>query len=168
MTACRNTSKISAYHDGELPPAEAEELGRHLRQCADCRQELQELRAISRWLSGSAPPAPPVAVGRLRGHVQPGRDWLVIRVARAVTIAAAAVLIVCAALLWQRQSAAPSPEPWPARWETAAVAAPTSQPALPAFEAPARTEFDADIQIAQSLLGDELYPSSNEHNDEDE
>ena len=43
MTACEHTREIGAYHDGELPPGQAKQMARHLRECQACRQELDRL-----------------------------------------------------------------------------------------------------------------------------
>ncbi|HSE51748.1 MAG TPA: zf-HC2 domain-containing protein [Gemmatimonadales bacterium] len=40
------SDRLSEYLDGELPPDEAEELERHLRDCAACRQGLTELTSV--------------------------------------------------------------------------------------------------------------------------
>jgi hypothetical protein len=41
---------LSALEDGELPPATAERLRRHVDECAACRQALVELQALKRGL----------------------------------------------------------------------------------------------------------------------
>ncbi|HUS46693.1 MAG TPA: zf-HC2 domain-containing protein [Phycisphaerae bacterium] len=154
MGTCQNIPKISCYHDGELPPAEAAELAAHLRQCESCRQELERLRGLSKWLSSSpTPEIPAAALGRLRGRVQPRRDRAVLRMAKTLTAAAAAVLLVCSALLWRGGDAGVGPVPPAADWERAAVVPTAPEPTAldAAFET--GTEDDLDVQLAGSILG---------------
>jgi TonB family protein len=42
----RNTA-LSSYYDGELPPAAAEGVERHLDECRDCRSEYDKMAAIA-------------------------------------------------------------------------------------------------------------------------
>jgi anti-sigma factor RsiW len=153
--ACgRDIQRISAYHDGELPPGEAQELAEHIRQCPACRQELGRLRALSDWLSSA--PAPDVSAGalrRLQRSLRPRRDRVIVRTAKALTAAAAAVLIACSVLLWQGRDAADSSLPVVAEWEQAAVmpASGGQVAADPAFSG--GTEQDVDVQLARSILG---------------
>jgi anti-sigma factor RsiW len=44
---------ISAYIDGELSEAEAEELKQHLDTCKDCRAYLKMLEAVSKQLGNT-------------------------------------------------------------------------------------------------------------------
>jgi anti-sigma factor RsiW len=154
MASCQNIPKIGAYHDGELPPAEAELLEAHIRQCESCRLELERLRALSQWLTSS--PAPAVSdevLERLRRCVRPRRDRVLLRTAKALTAAAAAVLVVCSALLWQRWEAPAAPVEPAARWESAAVAPTSTQVTLSSGVGETNTETDVDVQIAKSILG---------------
>ncbi|MEX2280886.1 MAG: zf-HC2 domain-containing protein [Gemmatimonadota bacterium] len=48
------SERLSAYLDGELRAAEAEELERHIEECFDCRRVLAELREV-RARSGALP-----------------------------------------------------------------------------------------------------------------
>ncbi len=148
MACGKDIQRISAYHDGELPPPEAEELAEHIRHCSACRQELERLQALSNWLAAApAPDVSPGALRRLHRSLRPRRDRIILRTAKALTAAAAAVLIVCSALLWQRRGAAAGALPPVAEWEKAAV-----MPATDAMFARGR-EQDADVQLARSILG---------------
>jgi len=151
---CQNIPKISSYHDGELPAAEAAELAAHLRQCPSCRQELERLRGLSKWLSSSpTPEIPAAALDRLRGRVQPRRDWAVLRMAKTLTAAAAAVLLVCSVLLWRGGDAGVGPVPPAADWERAAVMPTSAEPTASEAAFETGTEDDVDVQLAGSILG---------------
>ncbi|MCX5786233.1 MAG: zf-HC2 domain-containing protein [Elusimicrobia bacterium] len=39
-------AKLEAFHDGELPPAEARAVAAHINTCPCCREELSHLRAM--------------------------------------------------------------------------------------------------------------------------
>ena len=146
MASCENIRKLSAHHDGELPTDEAQRVAQHLRQCPSCRQELEQLRAISQWLSASPAPAVPEEVlARLRRSFRPRRDRIILRTAKTLTTAAAAVLVVCSALLWQRWHIQPPSVAAPARWETAAT---QPEELLVATE----SRRDTDVQIIESIL----------------
>ena len=51
MSCPKDREQLSAYFDGELSAGEAEALRAHLEDCADCRAELDALRAAARALS---------------------------------------------------------------------------------------------------------------------
>lgn len=51
--------RLSAYLDGELAPADAAALERHLAECAECRDELAALREVRTLLRALPPPALP-------------------------------------------------------------------------------------------------------------
>jgi anti-sigma factor RsiW len=44
---CDYSGRLSALHDGELDPASAAEVEKHLASCAKCREELEDLRELS-------------------------------------------------------------------------------------------------------------------------
>ena len=152
MAECGNIQRIGAYHDGELSSDVARELAEHLHRCAACQAELERLRALSKWLSDAALTVPDEALARLRRCVRPQRDRRLLRVVEALTATAAAILVVCSALLWQgRQNGVQSPRP-NADWERAAIAPTGATPAVASTDADAGN--DADVQLAQSILGD--------------
>jgi predicted anti-sigma-YlaC factor YlaD len=43
---------LDEYHDGELAPARCRQVERHLRACAACRAELEQMRQLSALLLG--------------------------------------------------------------------------------------------------------------------
>ena len=154
MASCKNILKIGAYHDGELSPDEAEDLARHIRQCPLCRQELERLQTISNWLSSSpAPGIPAAALARLRRSVQPRRDRTILRTAEALTTIAAAVLVVCSALVWHDRETSTGPAEAPAVWESAAIMPPSGEPTASDVPSERDTEDEPDVQLARSILG---------------
>jgi len=117
---CKHTREISAYHDGELPLDERARLHAHVGRCPACALELQRLQAISRLLmEGGSTQMPADALSRLHGNLPGTRDRAIIRMARMLTAAAAAVLVVCGAWLWSGAGANGSEE-YPS-WERAAA-----------------------------------------------
>jgi len=62
---CEEVSRrLSAYLDGELPPAEAEQVERHLRDCPACGREYAELRQAAELLAGLPQETPPPAIAQ--------------------------------------------------------------------------------------------------------
>ncbi|TDD65985.1 anti-sigma factor family protein [Actinomadura rubrisoli] len=57
---------LGVYALGRLSRAEADDLGAHLRGCAPCRAELDELRGVADLLARTAPAWPPAWQGA--GH----------------------------------------------------------------------------------------------------
>jgi len=165
LAGCHNIRRINAYHDGELAPTEARQVQQHLLQCPACRQELERLRALSHWLTAApTPEVAPAAMDRLRHSVGPRRDRLVLRTAGVLTAVAAAVLIVCSALLWQARQAGPDVAGVPAEWETAAVMPEaTAAAADTASGAAAANDEDEDVELAQSILGSLLPEGGSGH-----
>jgi anti-sigma factor RsiW len=63
MFCWRSRSRLSAWIDGELPPARARALVRHLEGCADCAARERELRGA--WDEVGALPDPEAGAGDL-------------------------------------------------------------------------------------------------------
>jgi len=117
---CKHTREISAYHDGELPLEERARLDAHISRCPACALELERLRSISRLLmEHGSPEMPAIALNRLHAGLPGTRDSAIPRMARMLTAAAAAVLVVCGAWLWSGAGANGSDE-FPS-WERVAV-----------------------------------------------
>ena len=91
---CDRLDEIHAYHDGELPAAERRAVDAHLASCPACSELLNELRAVSQFVT-AAPMAEisSAAMQRLRDvrYILPDRG--VLKIAGWLTAAAAAVLI---------------------------------------------------------------------------
>ena len=66
MPDCRKTkNRLGRYFDEELPPSERRLVEEHLKQCRQCSEELQEMRAIAGELQEGMP-VPPVPSGLSR------------------------------------------------------------------------------------------------------
>lgn len=110
MNCCQRKNQLSPYLDGRLPPAAARRLEAHLEECARCRAEWEELRALKALLAGSAPPpAPPglwdVVYAGLREHVdrrpapRPAAAWTGWLWRRAPVMTAGLAILALAAIL---------------------------------------------------------------------
>ncbi|MDR7485420.1 MAG: anti-sigma factor [Armatimonadota bacterium] len=55
----RISRQLSAYLDGELSPEEMADVRSHLDRCADCREDLEAIRATKRLLGRLEPPPLP-------------------------------------------------------------------------------------------------------------
>jgi hypothetical protein len=95
---------LSAWLDGESPPAEREQVDEHLRGCGSCRDLLEEMRRVSRAVAEEpVPPVPLGLEGRIRQRLDPApvreagvppARWYLYR----LPLAAAAVLVGALAL----------------------------------------------------------------------
>ena len=116
MSTCRQTRRLSAYHDGEVSAEEHAALEAHLAECPACAAELERLRRLSALLAQTMRP---VASPRPTAPGPRARAADLGRVARTFLAVAASVLLVCAAWLWGARASDPSAEPIPV-WEAAA------------------------------------------------
>jgi anti-sigma factor RsiW len=119
MTECPNSSKLSAYYDGELDEAGRGEVERHLRDCSACEAELGRLRKMSRLLNtGNAPVLLPIAMHRLHRKVDGAMEEGTLRIMRVLNAIAACVLIAGSAWLITKPHAPittvenPAAPPW--------------------------------------------------------
>lgn len=131
MGDCQESRRLSAYHDGELPVAEAQQVERHLSLCATCREELAELQRLSGWLADAALDVPsPSLESRLHRQVDRlTRERPLRRLADALAAAAAIIVTVCGLQLWWRVEHPPArPALAPAPWEHAAAALQVEDP----------------------------------------
>jgi hypothetical protein len=83
---CENVSIAAmAIADGEKPPQRADQIEAHLVNCANCRREIEQLRAVTRLLDSQQRPAPteniwPLVERRLNvtaANPKPQFDWRV-------------------------------------------------------------------------------------------
>jgi len=155
MASCENERKLSAYHDGELPAPEAAELEQHLARCETCAAELRNLRAMSRLLSSAVDvqQVPPGAMDRWRRSVRPGRDRVILRMTEMLSAAAAAILLVCSAMLWQQWNTAarPARQSSPS-WEIVAVKTVSGPVKTLAGQLTGDPETPPDVQLAHAIL----------------
>lgn len=119
--------ELSAYLDGELAPADADRVRRHLEACADCRAELQALRdaqALLRSLPEVEPPASlrTRVLDRVRRRARPAGAW------RRLPVWITAGAVAAAAVGFALQQAD--------RWRLAALGASQGAPADEAQVAP--------------------------------
>jgi anti-sigma factor RsiW len=94
---------VAAYHDGELPEAQARDFERHLPSCPPCGEELAALRDMSRIFSDE-PRHHLSTIGMHRIQQQMNRvasSVVLVRTVRALQAIAAAVLLV--ASVWFMQ-----------------------------------------------------------------
>jgi anti-sigma factor RsiW len=155
MASCENGRQLSAYHDGELPAADAADLERHLARCDTCAAELMKLRAMSRLLSAAIEvrQVPPEAMARWRRSVRPGRDRVILRMTEMLSAAAAAILLVCSTMLWQQWNTAVRPARQPsASWESVAVRTASGPVRTLAGQLTGSPETPPDVQLANAIL----------------
>jgi anti-sigma factor (TIGR02949 family) len=126
MDCQRIQENLSAWLDGELPPAEMETLRRHLAECAACRQVADELRSVAALLKNARrQAAPPELAEEVQSRLE--RDMLLSPVAeepeivakidrslarersawwpRVAALAACLALVIAIAALWPRHEA---------------------------------------------------------------
>ena len=115
--ACSRSTQVQYYHDAELKPEHRQAMEAHLRECAECRQMLAELRSLSSMILraplAEMPTGEAIRSDRCR---RAARDRGVLRLAGWMTATAAAVLI--GALLIrenERNDTALRPEVWQTR-----------------------------------------------------
>jgi anti-sigma factor RsiW len=69
--------RLSAYLDGELPPAEMSAVGAHVAACPECAARLAEFAAVDEAAAALAATAPSgyfeALPGRMRARVEPRR-----------------------------------------------------------------------------------------------
>ncbi len=123
MAHCKySKEELMALHDGELPARHRRELERHVEDCPACAAELAELRALCGLLSEARAPAMPDGLmARLHEAVPAAREYSIVRLCRAVALAAALLLLAGGALLIQETARHTRTSAAPAAWEMAAV-----------------------------------------------
>ncbi|HWB54505.1 MAG TPA: zf-HC2 domain-containing protein [Tepidisphaeraceae bacterium] len=145
METCDWTTRLSAYHDGELSADDAAAVEQHIAQCPACQHELRQYRRLSLILGQTEMPNPSSAVvASIKRQLQWEGNPMLLRLARQLTGVAAAVLVGGA--LWlitanTSSSAAPIPVH---DWEAAAVS-PTAD---------ASQQNSGDVQLAEWIETD--------------
>ena len=158
--ACKTytTERLSAFVDGDLPPAEAGAVRAHASGCADCTAALADLRAlVTNVRALDVPEPPPTLWPSIEGalHRRERFAWLKISLWRPVGIGAlagaVAVVLVTVALpavraRWNREPAAPPVQ---------IAATPVSDPLLHEAEAEfaqAAAAYERSIEKLRGLL----------------
>ncbi len=110
---CDRTSKLPAYHDGELSPAEAAELESHLSACLICSAELADLRGLSmQFAQVEQPRLSQIERHRVHRALDAIMERAVVRFAWSLSGVAAAVLIVGTFWLSQATEPVQAAPPW--------------------------------------------------------
>jgi len=173
--SCDQSQLLSAYLDGELPPAEAARLSEHLAACPACSAEADELRALGRLMgmarrSDLGLPSED-AMGRLHEHVAQlveTTDYGLLRIARLFTGLAATVLIAGLWLLHMAANPAPQPD-GNVRVAGTLPLSPTVQEVLTGVEPADAAEPSTRDAILEKLIGvEDPSISSNRPTGEDE
>ena len=155
------TERLSAFVDGELPPAEAAAVRAHASGCAACTAALADLRALVTNVRGlDVPEPPPTLWPAIEGalHRRERFAWLKISLWRPMGIGAlagaVAVVLVTVALPAVR-----------ARWNRAPVAPPVQIAATPVSDpllheaeaefAQAAAAYERSIEKLRALLARE-------------
>jgi len=127
---CPFSPQVSAYHDGELPVAERQELERHMVLCPSCAEELGHLRCLSKLLAQAPSPALPDGfVDRLRAGVDSAREQVIVHTVWPALAAAALLLIAFSLVLWQTRGARAEPAEKGELWEIAVTSLHARAPA---------------------------------------
>ena len=133
MSECQHSDKLSAYHDGELRPAEAAEAERHLAACPACAAELGRLVKLSQAFAGLPRPlVSPQMMRRLHRRIDTLPGLAIARLAEALTAVAASIVIACGVWLWA--SSAPAGAATMPLWEAAVLQKPVGTAPPPASE----------------------------------
>jgi anti-sigma factor RsiW len=121
MNSCSWTTRLSAYHDGELSSSDAMSVETHLAGCSLCQRELRDYRRMSLMVGRVDIPDMPVgALSQIKRQIRSEGNLLILRVARRMTGVAAAVLV--AGCFWLMRANADANVPTPVNdWEAAAV-----------------------------------------------
>jgi len=121
MTTDSFTDRLSEYLDGEITPAERDDIDRHLTQCAECRSTLEDLRGVvseaallrdarpvrDLWSGIVGQIAPD---GRPRARVSPFRRAITSRLSFTLPQLAAAgiaLMVLSGGLVWMARSGDP-------------------------------------------------------------
>src|ERR1043165_8769082 len=122
---CDQANQIHAYHDGELPADQRASVQAHLRECAECRELLAQLQALSSlFVSARLDPMPNDAIDRLEAAWDAAQDRAILRISSWLTAAAAAVLVGAIVLLPKETGGQPTE---PGVWQEVAVTTPVDQ-----------------------------------------
>lgn len=151
-----NKIRLVSAMRGELPAADAAELKKHLAECADCKREYDELRALDAMLS-SVPAAElrSDAKDRLKARIS-RRRIIIYRYAAAAAIAAA-VIVACVLFLMPQNT--PKNQPVAETPKTVENKAVANNPIIPVKNVP---EIPAPVPEEPKKAVVEVAPVRNE------
>lgn len=151
MKDCKWTTRISAYHDGEVGVDEQRAIEAHLRGCEECRIELEAMQMVSGAFSGlRSIELPNDAKQRLHAAVDRAQLRLIERLAGALGALAATVAIV--AVLWSSGTSNTATAAGPTeQWEQAAIQLTLAE----------RSGTEAEMTTAEWVLNDLSSGESN-------
>src|SRR5690349_8931494 len=99
MSVVCDTSRFSAYLDGELPPADRQAIEMHVAQCPSCAAELESLRRLSASIATYPfDDLRPDELSRLHHAIAEAAgeddDAVIFRISRSAGLIAASILVV--------------------------------------------------------------------------
>ncbi|HWE93923.1 MAG TPA: zf-HC2 domain-containing protein [Tepidisphaeraceae bacterium] len=110
MTDCTYHSRLSAYHDGELPSEAAREVESHVSACPACAAELAEIREVSDLFTEFAPQRMSrAALARTHDAVEGDSQPRLLRIAGVLAGLAASAMVIGSAWLWETPTPASHP-----------------------------------------------------------
>ena len=102
MPVCEFQPLLDAFHDGELDGRVSGRLARHVPRCRECDAELREMRRLSKLLGDMRPAGiTPVQRKRLHESLDERASEPILRIVKFISAAAASILIVAGAWLWE-------------------------------------------------------------------
>lgn len=150
VMTCPELPELHAYHDRELPPEERAAVEAHVESCDPCSSFLSDLRDISRRIAAAPLPEVVLPFERLYDTWHVARDRGVLRIARWLTAAAAAILVGSLVLIpggrpgTDDRAATVGTTP---SWEPVALMAPV-------VEDPGATRGEELVEVAQWMADD--------------
>lgn len=152
MMTCPYTSRLDAYHDGELDVPSARALRSHLGGCSACQNRLEELEELSRLFgAASSDRLTPRELADVVECAESMAERPPIPLFGGLLAAAASIAMVCGAWLWQMPASNSGTTGYVVReaeaWEVVAVRGFRYESAMDAPEAAL-----ADAQLADWML----------------
>jgi anti-sigma factor RsiW len=134
MDSCSYSTQLSVYHDGELAPADREQLERHLAECPVCAAELEQFRRLSAILDSA--PRPRLSDDtrcELYALAPQVEEAGYLRIAKWTTAMAASVMLAASVWVMSHQPGTQAFSDVPRAWEQDAINPPTDASAEPRF-----------------------------------
>ena len=103
MNTCEFETRLNAYHDNELSPADRAMVEQHLNSCADCRVALAEMAEVSAVFASNVPAGlSQIGQHRLHKNVDRQLERGLVRLSWALSGIAAAIVVVGS--IWLQQA----------------------------------------------------------------